>query len=101
MEGARQQDAVRLPPGEYFHHELIGCEVVTAEGNVLGSLTSIMRTLANDVYVIGAGKDEILLPAIKDVVRNIDIVNRRIEVTPTPGLLPERKTDNVVSLSGS
>lgn len=93
----RQQDAVRLPPGEYFHHQLIGCDVVTSEGKALGTLTSIMRTLANDVYVIGSGKSEILLPAIKDVVRNIDIEARRIEVTPTPGLLSDELAQNDIS----
>ncbi len=100
----RQQDAVRLPPGEYFHHELIGCEVVTSEGKLLGPLTSIMRTLANDVYVVGSGKEEILLPAIKDVIREIDIQKRRIEVTPTPGLLPEDISELSISesaMSGS
>ncbi len=84
----RQQDAVRLSPDEYFHHELIGCDVVTSEGVVLGQLTSIMRTLAHDVYAVGTGKNEILLPAIKDVVKSIDIIDKRIMVTPTPGLLP-------------
>jgi len=55
---------------------------------LLGRLTAVLRGGANDVYVIGTGKDEILLPAVKEVVRNVDTQLRRIVVTPTPGLLP-------------
>lgn len=55
---------------------------------VLGRLTAVLRGGGNDVYVIGSGKDEILLPAVKEVIRNVDMQLRRILVTPTPGLLP-------------
>ena len=84
----RPQDAVRLPANEYYIHELVGCEVVTAGGRVLGPLTAVLQGTANDVYVIGQGKNEILLPVVKEVVREVDLPHRRIVVTPTPGLLP-------------
>jgi 16S rRNA processing protein RimM len=48
---------------------------------------------ANDVYVVGQGKSEILLPAVRDVVREVDLMQRRIVVTPTEGLLPEDHAD--------
>ena len=85
----RAQDATRLPSNEFYIHDLLGCEVVTEQGRVLGSLTNILRGGANDVYVIGQGKDEVLLPAVKDVVRSVELTQRRIVVTPTPGLLPD------------
>ena len=85
----RAQDAMRLPSNEFYIHDLLGCEVVTEQGRVLGSLTNVLRGGANDVYVIGQGKDEILLPAVKDVVRSVDVSRRRIVVAPTPGLLPD------------
>ncbi len=85
----RGQDAVRLPANEFYIHDLVGSEVVTLEGRVLGRLTTILRGEANDVYVIGEGKNEILLPAVKEVVREVDVANRRITVAPTPGLLPD------------
>jgi 16S rRNA processing protein RimM len=85
------QNAVRLPENEFYIHDLIGCEVVTSQGRVLGPLTTVLQNPANDVYVIGAGKSEILLPAIRDVVVNVDLENRRITVNPTPGLLPEEQ----------
>ena len=85
----KPDDAVRLPANEYYIHDLLGCEVVTAEGRILGPLTDVLRGTANDVYVIGKGKEEILLPVIRDVVQSVDLAARRITVTPTPGLLPE------------
>jgi len=84
----RRQEAVPLPANEFYIHDLIGCEVVTAEGRVLGTLISVLQSSANDVFVVGQGKEEILLPAIKDVVQEVDLERRRIRVTPTPGLLP-------------
>ena len=48
-----------------------------------------MRGVANDVYVIGKGKEEILIPAIKDVIREVDLDLQKITISPTPGLIPE------------
>ena len=73
-----------------YIYDLLGCEVVTPDGQALGHLTNVQRTGANDVYTIRqANRQEILLPAIKDVVREVDLGSRRIVVTPTPGLLEE------------
>ena len=91
----RARDAVRLPRDEFYIHDLVGCEVVTRSGRVLGAITNVLRSGANDVYAIGTGKDEILLPAIKDVVREVDLTRRRIIVTPTPGLLPDESAEVV------
>lgn len=82
-------DAVKLDADEYYIHDLIGCEVVTDQGRVLGCLNSVLTNPANDVYVVGEGKAEILLPAVRDVVVNVDLAARRITVRPTPGLLPD------------
>jgi 16S rRNA processing protein RimM len=84
----RSDEAVTLPANEYYIHDLLGCEVVTIEGRRLGDVTSVLRSDANDVLVLGQGKDEILLPMVRDVVRHVDIVGRRIQVALTPGLLP-------------
>jgi len=86
----RVQEAVPLPAGEFYIYDLIGCDVVTIESRLLGKVASVLRGgIANDVLVIGEGKQELLLPMVHDVVRNIDIVGRRITVSPTPGLLPD------------
>ncbi len=94
----RKFEAVQLPSDEYYIHDLIGCEVVTDSNRLLGKITNVLRTKANDVYVIGSGKSEILLPAIRDVVQAVDLALKRVIVTPTAGLLPELEngTEDVV-----
>jgi 16S rRNA processing protein RimM len=82
-------EAVKLPANEFYIHDLVGCEVVMPDGRLLGELASILSGPANDVYVVGHGKSEILLPAIRDVVLDVDIARKRIVVQPTPGLLPD------------
>jgi 16S rRNA processing protein RimM len=76
-----------LAEGEYYHHQLIGMDVFTEEEERLGVLADILTTGANDVYVVHPmeGQD-ILLPAIKDVVLEIDPANKRMVVHLLPGL---------------
>ncbi|MDI6689068.1 MAG: ribosome maturation factor RimM [Actinomycetota bacterium] len=79
-----------LPKGAYWFHQIIGLEVLTEEGESLGTITEILRTEANDVYVVsptGKGAKEILIPAIKDVVKKIDLNQGKMIIKPLPGLL--------------
>jgi len=77
-----------LPPGEYYHFQLVGLTVVAADtGEVLGELTDIIPTPAHDVYVVRHGSREILLPAVEEVVREVDPAGGRMLVQPPPGLL--------------
>lgn len=66
--------------------DLAGCQVVTMQGEVLGVLRDVLPTGSNDIYVVGEGKDEILIPALKSVITKIDVANKRIEVNLPPGL---------------
>lgn len=75
-----------LPNDEYYWHELVGMSVVTEEGNVLGKIESIFPTGSNDVYVCSGGEREILIPAIADVIRNIDRRNRLMVIRLIEGL---------------
>jgi len=84
----RSNEAVPLQTNEFYIHDLLGCEVALPDGQILGIITNVLRGNSNDVYVIGQGKDEILLPAIRDVVQSVNIVAKKIVVTPTPGLMP-------------
>jgi 16S rRNA processing protein RimM len=85
----QSSEAVTLPANEFYIFELIGCEVVTESGRSLGCIRDVLRGTANDVYVIGTGKQELLLPAIQDVVKQVDTAARKIVVTPTDGLIPD------------
>ena len=79
----RPADVVPLGPGEYYEWQIIGLEVVTGAGESLGQVAEILRTGANDVYVVGGR----LIPAIADVIRSVDLDAGRIVIEPMPGLL--------------
>lgn len=86
----RQEDAVKLPKGEFYWHEVIGLTVIEAATEIeLGTVTDILETGANDVYVVRTpqGK-ELLVPAIKDVIQAIEPGVGRILITPLAGMLP-------------
>lgn len=77
------RDAKPLDEGEYYWHQLIDMTVVTPEGDVLGTLTSILQTGANDVYVVTrVDGSEVLLPALHDVILEIDVPNKRMVAKP-------------------
>lgn len=82
-----EAEAVKLPPGEYFVHQLIGSMVVTDTGDDLGRIAEILRTGSNDVYVVRGARGEVLIPSIPDVVRDVDVDGRTVTVTVMPGLL--------------
>jgi len=81
-------EAPELEEGEYYFHELYDLPVVDAEGKSLGTLTEIIETGANDVYVVTtpAGK-EILLPVIPEVILDVDLDSRKMTVRLLPGLV--------------
>lgn len=83
-----REHAVALEEDEYFIADLIGLQVMTDTGEAFGEVKDVLKTGANDVYVIlsGDGK-EYLFPAIKECVTDIDIEKGRITVHILPGLL--------------
>lgn len=81
-------ELVELPENTYFIYQLIGCQVVTDEGQELGVLRDVLQPGANDVYVVKPpkGKD-ILLPVIPECVLDVDVANKKVLVHILPGLL--------------
>jgi 16S rRNA processing protein RimM len=72
-----------LPEDAYYYHELVGMAVLDETGKPLGELKEIIETGANDVYVVrNEDGDELLLPAIADVVLNVDIERQEMIVRP-------------------
>jgi len=72
-----------LPEGEYYYHQLVGLKVVDESGNLLGSLVEILKTGANDVYIVHAEDgNEILLPAIDSVILEVNLDRSEILVRP-------------------
>ena len=76
-----------LPQDQYYHFQLIGLEVWTNQGELLGTITEILTAESNDNYVVRGAKGEILIPAIEDVVKSIDLSEGRIVIEAIPGLL--------------
>ncbi|MDP4094445.1 MAG: ribosome maturation factor RimM [Bacillota bacterium] len=83
-----RKNAVKLPENSYFICDLIGCEVLDENDNKLGILNNIISTGSNDVYIVKDENDrEILIPALKSVVREISVDNKIIRVTLPEGLI--------------
>ena len=72
---------------EYYWRDLLGLEVVTINGEALGSVADIFETGSNDVYVVQGKEREYLIPAVASVITTIDLENRRMVITPLEGLL--------------
>lgn len=82
-----RENAVKLKKDEYFIADLIGLKVTSDEGEDLGTISDVLQTGANDVYVISKeGMDELLVPAIRDCVKNVDIEGGTMEIHLLPGL---------------
>ncbi|TFH00203.1 MAG: 16S rRNA processing protein RimM [Calditrichales bacterium] len=82
------EDVLKPAPDEYFIHDLIGCSVITEDGHLIGILTEVVQITANDVYVVrNDDGEEILLPAVKDVIKQVDVMKKEIVVHLLDGLL--------------
>ncbi|WP_040948634.1 ribosome maturation factor RimM [Gorillibacterium massiliense] len=81
---------VELEEDEFYHHEIIGCQVITEDGEELGTISEILSPGANDVWVVerpkGKGKP-ILIPYIDDVVLDVNIADKKVTVQLLEGLL--------------
>ena len=92
-----REDGQPLEEGEYYIADLLGCRVFadeesrlmakTSEDGLLGTLKDVLQTGANDVYIVDTGKGELLIPVIKDCIKNVDIEKGEILVHLLPGLI--------------
>lgn len=82
-----RKDAIKCSKDEYFIADLIGIKAVTEDGKEIGEIVEVLQTGANDVYIIKRpGKKELLLPAIKECILNVDMNERVMQVFIMPGL---------------
>jgi len=82
-------DAGAAPPppaGRYYAHEIEGLRVVDEAGNDLGTVSGILETRANDVWIVSYRGREVLVPAVHEIVVDVDVLGGRIVVRPVPGL---------------
>jgi 16S rRNA processing protein RimM len=77
-----------LPPDSYYQHDILGLQVFTLDGQELGQIVEIIVTGSNDVYSVKKSDgSQVLIPAIKDVIKQIDLIRRTMYIDPLPGLL--------------
>lgn len=87
----RAEDRPSLEEGDLYLHQVMGMSVIDdANGNSLGTITEIIETGANDVYIVRDDRGfELLLPAIEPVILDINLETNEMRVHLLPGLLPD------------
>ncbi|MBN1879609.1 16S rRNA processing protein RimM [bacterium] len=76
-----------LETGSFYHYQLIGLTVHTTDGKTIGRITDVMKTGANDVFIVTSGSKEYLIPAISAVVKKIDVSGGIMLIEDMPNML--------------
>lgn len=85
-----RQERISLPEGHYYHDQLIGMKVYQADGAFIGTIADIISTGGHDLYLVNQaeGKEKsMLIPAVKEFVRKIDLKNKTMSVDLPDGML--------------
>jgi 16S rRNA processing protein RimM len=83
-----RKDILGLEEDEYYASDIIGMMAVTVEGEELGEITDLMEPAAHDIYVIGKGKEEIMVPSVDEFVKEINFEKRTITFELIEGMRP-------------
>jgi 16S rRNA processing protein RimM len=83
------EEAIPLEEGEYYHFQLMGMDVETETGEWLGRVGDVVEAGAHDVYVVRGPRGEVLLPAVEDVILELDMEAQKMTVHLLPGMLEE------------
>lgn len=78
---------MELADGEFLVDDIIGLSVISKDGEDIGMVSEIFGTGSNDIFVVTKGEKEYLIPAIRDVIKKIDIENKKIIIEVMEGLL--------------
>lgn len=84
---APREEFAELPEGEYYRFDILGLDVFDEKGLGYGKVTDVIVTGSNDVYIVSDGKKEILLPMIDEVIKKIDLKERKLIFHIIEGLL--------------
>lgn len=84
-----------LPPDSYYQHDILGLQVYTLADHHVGVISDIIATGSNDVYVI---KDQdgrqFLIPAVKAIIKQVDLIRRKMYIDPIKGLIDDEAVDD-------
>lgn len=75
-----------LKKDEYRIADIIGMRVIKVDGTPIGTVTDVMHTRANDVYTVDTGEGEVLIPATKEVIKNVSVKEKEMTIEPLEGL---------------
>jgi 16S rRNA processing protein RimM len=76
-----------LPPGQYYHYQVIGLEVFDTEGKRIGVVARTWSTPAGELYVVDGAFKEHLIPAVKEIIERVDFAAGKLIINPPEGLL--------------
>lgn len=82
-----EKDKVKLAKDSYFLSDILGLEVYLKDNTHIGTVKDILQPGANDVYVVKSGEKDFLIPAIKDVIKEINIDENKMIIDPLEGML--------------
>lgn len=82
-----RSQALPPPPGHVYPWQLVGCQVVTEDGAVVGKVSGIEPSPAHDLWVVRGAAREHLIPAVPEIVQEVDVEARRVVIRPPEGLL--------------
>ncbi|HEY7538756.1 MAG TPA: ribosome maturation factor RimM [Methylomirabilota bacterium] len=82
-----ESEARPLPPGQFYPWQLEGCRVLSDDGREIGRVTRIEQSAAQDLWVVSDGTREYLIPAVAEIVREVDVAAGRVVIRPPDGLL--------------
>ena len=81
-----KSEVFKLPEGNYYQFELVGLEVIDSEHGFLGKIDEVWEYPSSDILVVRSEKGWLLIPAIKEIVKKVDVENQRMEVMLLPGM---------------
>ena len=84
-----KKERFKLPEDNYYIEDLLQCEVFDQNDVLVGKMKDIMEQSSNDIYVVDYKGSEVLIPAISQFIKEIDIENKRIKASLIDGMLPD------------
>ncbi len=87
----REAERARLPKGRYYTHDIVGLVVIDEQGVAHGTVREVLKLPAHDVYVVGGKGSEVLLPAVKEFVRKIDLAAGTMTVRLIEGMVEKEQ----------
>jgi 16S rRNA processing protein RimM len=89
------EQRIKLPKGRYFVHDLIGLSVVDEQGGTIGTVKDVLKFPAQDVYLVDRSGRQVMIPAVKEFIRSIDIRSRTMTVRLIDGMIEDDDAETV------